>query len=62
MNNRDVFLLSGSAGPQKIYFSAVGDPARWEEGFPKGVWCGTPAIARFVAMVLNKILSFGAKA
>jgi hypothetical protein len=62
IDGRDVFIIKSTRPqPNVLFFTAVGDPARWDAGFPKGIWCGTPTIARFVAKFLNKILSFGEK-
>lgn len=40
----------------KVHFSKVGDPSKWE--VDGGIPCGHPAIARFLAKWLNKILDW----
>ncbi len=57
---RLVFRFSTGPAHQKIFFSKVEDPAKWE-GLPRGLWCGTPPVARFVARWANRILRWWEK-
>lgn len=42
---------------QVVQFSRVSDPSKWEDSW-HGIPCGHPAIARFAARWLNKVLDW----
>jgi len=54
-DGREVYYIESPPWTQKFYFSAAGDPNKWE-GLKGGIWCGTPPVARFIAKYANRIL------